>query len=187
MKIYEHIHVKQVYALHQRTLDRYHDFTSTKDLLAEFAISLFDAFSRKDPACNIEISNHHPHFLGQKPEFILNQSFSSDDAKLTIAKAYGFDVWKMIPSSSIDHTFETAVDLLVTGDCLALENLIAKHPEIETARSSFGHRATLLHYAGSNGVEIWRQKVPENLCAIVDMLISRQACYSQLLRQFIYL
>ena len=33
------------------------------------------------------------------------------------------------------------------------------------------HRATLLHYVGSNGVEIRRQKVPANLVAITELLL----------------
>jgi hypothetical protein len=43
------------------------------------------------------------------------------------------------------------------------------------ARSQYGHHATLLHYAGTNGVESYRQVVPMNLAEIVDFLIASGA------------
>ena len=43
------------------------------------------------------------------------------------------------------------------------------------ARSQYGHSATLLHYAGTNGVESYRQVVPLNLAEIVDFLIAAGA------------
>ena len=42
-------------------------------------------------------------------------------------------------------------------------------------RSQYGHRASLLNYAGSNGVEFWRQQVPLNLAEIVIYLLEAGA------------
>ena len=42
-------------------------------------------------------------------------------------------------------------------------------------RSQYGHSATLLHYAGTNGVESYRQVVPLNLSEIVDFPIASGA------------
>ena len=44
--------------------------------------------------------------------------------------------------------------------------VLASDPSLIHRRSSFGHRSTLLHYVGSNGVETYRQRVPMNLAEI---------------------
>jgi hypothetical protein len=48
-------------------------------------------------------------------------------------------------------------------------------PSLVHRRSSFGHRSTLLHYVGSNGVETYRQKVALNLAEITRLLVEAGA------------
>ena len=48
-------------------------------------------------------------------------------------------------------------------------------PSLVHRRSSFGHRSTLLHYVGSNGVETYRQRVPMNLAEITRLLVEAGA------------
>ncbi len=174
MNVYVNNHVEQVIALHKRTIDQYLNFKSVNEFLDQLAGNLFKAFKKEDPRSVIEITNNYL-FIGQTPESIFKLQFTLDDAKNTIAKEYGFDEWVKVPSLAIDHLFEKAVNLLVNGELSALEKIIDKNPELVSKRSNFGHQATLLHYAGSNGIEIWRQKVPENLCDIVQMLLDRGA------------
>ena len=57
----------------------------------------------------------------------------------------------------------------------ALRGLLSSDPSLVRRRSSFGHRATLLHYVGSNGVETYRQRVPMNLAEIARLLVEAGA------------
>jgi ankyrin repeat protein len=71
--------------------------------------------------------------------------------------------------------FERAADAVVTGDTAILERLIRAKPQLVEERSSRAHRATLLHYAGANGVEDDRQKTPPNAVEIAKILLSAGA------------
>ena len=68
--------------------------------------------------------------------------------------------------------FENAVNTMLGGDLSLLKRLVGETPGLTSARSQYGHGATLLHYAGTNGVESYRQVVPLNLAEIVDFLIA---------------
>jgi hypothetical protein len=60
---------------------------------------------------------------------------------------------------------------MLSGNLFVLKELLAETPDVISARSQYGHHATLLHYAGTNGLESYRQVVPLNLAEIVDFLI----------------
>jgi len=49
--------------------------------------------------------------------------------------------------------------------------LLRRHPRLINERSVYNHRATLLHYIGSNGVETRRQIVPYNLPHLTKVLL----------------
>ncbi|MEO9871722.1 hypothetical protein [Ekhidna sp.] len=173
MNVYECDQVKQVRKLHQPILSEYSTFKRVKDLLEAFADNLFQSFNKNDKAVAIEISNHHPLFIGNDHEEIMKQAFTFKDAQLTIALEYGFDDWEKI-EGLIQEDFEQAIDLLLDGNLNKLKT-IESLPLLLKKRSSFGHQASILHYTGSNGVEIWRQKVPENLPEITTWLIKQGA------------
>ncbi len=67
------------------------------------------------------------------------------------------------------------MDTLLSGDVKRLHGLLSSNPSLIYRRSSFGHRSTLLHYAGSNGVETYRQRVPLNLAEITCLLVEAGA------------
>ena len=67
------------------------------------------------------------------------------------------------------------MDTLLSGDVEKLRGLLSSDPSLIHRRSSFGHRSTLLHYVGSNGVETYRQKVPMNLAEITRLLVNAGA------------
>lgn len=173
MKVYESDHVRCVRRLHQNVLDNLYSYKHVIDLLNDFSENLSQAFQKEDESVCIEISNHHPDFLGKRYEEILDNEFTLNDAKLTIAKEYGFKDWGEV-SGSINQDFERSVDFLINGNLEGLQRLPNLDKLIKT-KSSFGHQATILHYAGSNGVEIWRQKVPENLPEITNWLVKKGA------------
>ncbi len=67
--------------------------------------------------------------------------------------------------------FEETVDALLSGDFKKFQEHIARQPSLARQHSRYGHGATLLHYAVSNGVELWRQQVPLNLPEMVRYLL----------------
>lgn len=64
---------------------------------------------------------------------------------------------------------------MLSGDVEKLRGLLSSDPTLIHQRSSFGHRSTLLHYVGSNGVETYRQRVPMNLTEITRLLVDAGA------------
>ncbi|HEX2520945.1 MAG TPA: hypothetical protein VHP35_02400, partial [Terriglobia bacterium] len=93
-------------------------------------------------------------------------------------REYGFKAWKEVESigeTSSDVDFENAVNTMLSGGMPSLKAQIGRRPDLLRARSRYGHSATLLHYAGTNGVESYRQVVPLNLSDIVDFLIASGA------------
>ena len=74
-----------------------------------------------------------------------------------------------------DVDFEIAVNTMLSGNLSSLKEQIREIPDLLNARSQYGHKATLLHYAGTNGVESYRQVVPLNLAEIVDFFIASGA------------
>jgi hypothetical protein len=142
------------------------------------ATRLAEAHQRREDSVCFQIGSWHPDLVGQSDERILNCSFNGDDAKITIAREYGFKDWgdvEAIEALASDVAFENAVDTMLSGNIDSLREQIEKRPELLRSRSQYGHRATLLHYAGTNGVESYRQVVPLNLAAIVDVLIAAGA------------
>jgi len=110
-------------------------------------------------------------------EEIYELKFTLEDAKFCVAKEHGYQSWKEVAldTNSLDSIFESIVDKMLAGDLVALKDAISQNPNIVHQRSSYPHRATLLHYTGSNGVEGYRQVVPLNLAEIVDCLLAAGA------------
>jgi Ankyrin repeats (3 copies) len=71
--------------------------------------------------------------------------------------------------------FEAAADAIVSGDAATLKRLLREDPKLVRAISTREHSATLLHYVSANGVEGYRQKTPENIVEITEMLLNAGA------------
>ena len=146
--------------------------------LTGFADNLFAAWKARNPVCKAQINNWHPDFIGKGIDLIFKANFTLADARLSIAKDCGFDNWEAVEEQGktrFNLAFEKAVDTLLAGDLISLQQQINQQPELINQRSSYGHQATLLHYAGSNGVEMWRQQTPYNLPEMVQFLIDAGA------------
>jgi ankyrin repeat protein len=76
---------------------------------------------------------------------------------------------------SLVARFERAADAVVSGNPDVLGRLLESDPSLVRARSARTHHATLLHYVGSNGVEGWRQRAPQNIVQIAQMLLDAGA------------
>ncbi|TCO59727.1 ankyrin repeat domain-containing protein [Actinocrispum wychmicini] len=97
-----------------------------------------------------------------------------DDVRAAIAREHGFADWAAVPDRDrpVDPHFEAAVDAIVSGEPDALRALLTTHPELVSARSPFGHHATLVHYVTANGVEWSRQwQSPRNAAEVMRILL----------------
>lgn len=149
------------------------EYPNIQSHLSALAQRMYEGVQQNHPFIISEISNYNKQYLGKK-ELIDKKTFSLQDCEQTIANEYGFDDWStlcQIENLKYDNDFERAVNYLLGGDIDSLKDLITTQPQLLHARSKYGHGATLLNYAGSNGVEFWRQQVPSNLGEIVAYLL----------------
>jgi ankyrin repeat protein len=111
------------------------------------------------------------------------RSCSLADAQFVIARSHGFQSWprfsshieSLVRASSPISQFELAADAIVGGDVITLKRLLDKNPKLIRARSTREHRATLLHYVSANGVESYRQKTPERIVKVAELLLDAGA------------
>lgn len=177
-KIYIHEQVKKVYQLHQQAIESSSEDVTILDQILSFGDNLYHAWLDKNPVCIPQINNWHPKYVGKDADYIFNADFDLSDARLSIAKDCGFQSMEEVDKlfdTTFNLVFENAVDSLLNGDLATLKEQIAAQPSLLKERSQYGHQATLLHYAGSNGVEMWRQKTPYNLPEIVQFLLDAGA------------
>ena len=170
--------VQRVIQLYSDLLSR--DFYSLpiRKQLALQADRLTEAHHNRDDSVCFQIASWHPDLVGTSDGQILDHVFGIGDGKITIAREYGFKDWDEVESIQdrpSDVDFEMAVDTMLSGNLPSLKEHVRETPGLPTARSQYGHKATLLHYAGTNGVESYRQVVPLNLAEIVDFLIASGA------------
>ncbi len=104
------------------------------------------------------------------------------DAQFVIARSHGFESWpkfvkhlQALAGNTSVSKFEAAVDAIVAGDAIALQQLLRDEPDLVRERSTREHGATLLHYVSANGVEGYRQKTPHNIVEITRMLLREGA------------
>jgi hypothetical protein len=149
-----------------------------RDRLDRLARRLVRAHREGDGAVAVCVSCWHPRLTGAPKAEIMAAELDLADARETVAREYGFSSWAAVEQEGAappDEDFERAVDAVVHGDLERLRELLAARPELATRRSDYGHRATLLHYVGSNGVETHRQKVPANLARVARTLLEAGA------------
>ena len=148
-----------------------------RDHLGVIAQRMFEGFKARHEELYVEFSNYHPNYIGNKKHEFNLLDITLEDCQLTTAREYGFRNWEEITDlkDHYDLKFEKAIDHLLAGETRELGKLIKMRPELVNARSKYGHRATLLHYAASNGVELYRQIVPKNLPDCISLLLENGA------------
>ncbi|MFK7818233.1 MAG: hypothetical protein AB8G99_05925 [Planctomycetaceae bacterium] len=169
--------IKSVRELHADLLTAEARSQPIADWLDQRARRILEAHSARDRAVVFHVSCWHPTLVGRKADVIFAADFSIDDARETIAREYGFADWLEASKQgqSPDAKFENAVDTMLAGDTKQLREILEQHPSLVLERSCFGHRSTLLHYVGSNGVETWRQIVPPNLADLARVILNAGA------------
>ncbi|MBS0261345.1 MAG: hypothetical protein JSS02_05260 [Planctomycetes bacterium] len=172
--IYISPQVREVERLHHDLLTEEVRGLPIEDQLDRQAQRILDAHQAGDPAVVTLITCWHPTLVCHSAVEIMNAPFTLNDARQTVAREHGFTDWADVETRgkiASDRDFELAVDTLLRGHLTRLEILLAGDPSLVCRRSHFGHRAMLLHYVGSNGVETYRQRVPINLAEITQLLI----------------
>ena len=130
------------------------------------AKDLFKA--RKSPEAARRFKRFHPGLTKLTEAEIVRAQLSLADAQCVIAREHAFESWprfvkhiqELVRTNSPVSKFELAADAIVSGDVMALKDLLRENPELVRARSTREHDAPLIHYVAANGVEDFRQKTP---------------------------
>lgn len=176
--VYACAEVREVARLHRDLFTDEFRTLPIRDQLNRQAQRIVEAHKSGDKAVATHITCWHPESVGHSVAEIMNRDFTLDDARETIAREYGFIDWSDAEergANSPDPEFELAVDALMGGDVVTLRGLLERRLSLVHQRSGFGHRSTLLHYCGSNGVETYRQVVPRNLAEVTQILVDAGA------------
>ena len=169
-KIHIDPEVKELRDLFDGLLGNYNPEQSMSQHLEPFAERLLAGHSLKESGIRFIVAQK----LGVYDlEALFAMDFTLDDAKLCIAKEHGYEHWEAVEQemARLDVSYEQLVDQMLAGDIEALKDAVSQNPAIVHQPSCFPHKATLLHYTGSNGVEGYRQVVPLNLAEIVGFLL----------------
>lgn len=183
MQIHVSDHVRYVAQLHDELLDREPKTLSINERLEHQAQRILTGHRAQHPAVPVHLRSWFPGTEARpiwklSDEELFGLDLTLDDARLTIAREYGFRDWHHVEEQGTkgpDPTFEQAVDAVVTGDLHTLETLIGSRTRLTEQRSDYGHRSTLLHYVGANGVETHRQTTPLNLAEVAKLLLDNGA------------
>jgi hypothetical protein len=99
------------------------------------------------------------------------------DARHVLAREHYFADWDTAQvDRTIDRELELAADAICDGELEVLGRLLAARPDLARARSSYGHRATLLHHVAANGIELCRQwQSPANAPELARALLAAGA------------
>lgn len=148
---------------------------------------MFEGLSEMKTSVFSELNNYHKDYLGVPISILIEKTWTLLDSRQAIANEYGFENWTKVQelgNLNYDTKFEQAVDALLNGQEDTLITLLNEDPELIIKRSNYGHKATLLHYVASNGVEFWRQKAPNNLPLLTEELLRRGAVKKALMKVY---
>lgn len=126
----------------------------------------------------------HPHFNAPwYTEAGCDWAKSAEfNARQIVKHKHYFETWqqyeafreRLLTDETTSH-FEEAADAIAAGRQDILDELLTANPALVHTRSLRSHQATLLNYTGANGVEEWRQKTPQNIAAITQLLLDAGA------------
>ena len=158
-RTYVHPDVAAVRRLHAAQRRRGAGGADVRAWIEEQAATVGAAHAAGDPVAAIHLRAVDGAFAARSIEAILDSPLDGRDVLAVVARDHGFERVDAIASSRVDPAFEAALDAIERGDLDAFRVLLRTGPDLATARSAFGHRATLLHHLAANGVEVVRQGV----------------------------
>lgn len=175
MDVYVAPEVSQVISLHVYLRDPDFRALPIKAQLEQQADTIRRAHKEGDRRVLMHLASWWPNGVGLSDAALMGVAFSAEDARHSIAREYGYKSWDAV--EALSHTppnaaFEAALDTMLAGDRTAFEQALTDRPALAAAKSDFGHRATLLHYLGANGVETHRQVMPRNAPDLAELLLA---------------
>ena len=165
VEIYINPEILALRALHSDLMTRGFRDSCIRDRLATQASTIVAAHKAGNGAVAFHLGSWCPGLVGVDSDKIMAVNLTQEQAQETIAREYGYTNWNEVEALQgilLDDEFEESVDAVIHGDMSQLQDRIRERPELTTQRSQYGHRATLLHYVGANGVESYRQITPLN-------------------------
>lgn len=168
--------VEAVDRAYREIITNRNNYTDIYEYLNDMAEELAEAYLQENLASYTELTSWLPGFGESTKAQIFDEDFSLKDMRKAVARAHGFKKWKQVDKKGdrmFDEHFEAAVDAIQSGDFDGLAKLLDEHPDLVNQRSPFGHRATLLHYCATNGVENYHQKLPLNMPQMAALLIEK--------------
>ncbi|MEM9836897.1 MAG: hypothetical protein AAF828_10365 [Bacteroidota bacterium] len=147
---------------------------SVQEHLSQLAELLWQGLRSLHPAAVNLAANWFPDTIGASKETISSREWRLADAQLIIAREHGYIDFTDI-TGYYDPIFERFINLLLAGEFAPVKSLLKEYPHIVHTRSSYGHRATALHYLAANGVETRRQQVPLQLVELIKLLLQHGA------------
>ena len=178
MKIYKPFIVNELERFYGSVLTDIQSYPNIQSHLQAIAEKMWEGIPSNHPSILREVSNYHSSFLGKQNKELIESTLDFSDCQHTIANEYGFKNWEAVEQLGdlqYNFEFEKTVNALLEGDFELVKSQILKYPQLLFTTSNYGHQATLLHYTANNGVEMWRQKIPNNLVEITKYLIAEGA------------
>jgi len=166
--------VAAVHALHPYLGSTEFTDLPIRERIAWQADTLSKAFADGDMRGAMHIASWWPGARGLRPQDVLTRDFGLSDARLTLAREYGFLDWDSVDAlgaARVNPVFEAALDAMLGGVVKRFETMLNAQPTLARMRASYGHAAGLLHYLAANGVESHRQMVPYTAPEMADCLI----------------
>ncbi|QGJ70876.1 Hypothetical protein PBC10988_25750 [Planctomycetales bacterium 10988] len=177
-EVYANPEVQEVISLHEDLFTDEFRRLSVCEQLERQAQRIVEAHMAGNSAVATHVTCWHPELVGYSVDDIMSRELTLNDARETIAREYGFDDWANAEAQGSEPPnpeFEETVDAILAGDVASLQTVLEQRPSLVHERSSFGHRSTLLHYVGCNGVETYRQVVPLKLAQVAQTLLDAGA------------
>lgn len=174
MQVYVAPEVAEVEALHPYLRDKAFRALPIREQLAKQASVLRAAHAAGDQRVRMHLMSWWPGASGRSLDDVMSARLGMQEARLTMAREHGFRDWHEVDAlgnTSSRINFEQALDDLQAGEMEKLRQRLDQDPQLATEQSAYGHRATLLHYLGANGVESHRQRMPLNAADLAGLLI----------------
>lgn len=174
VKIYIDPKIVALRRLHGDLFDGGYQDKNIRDWLSSQANTLLDGHRAGNSAVTFHLGCWSPDFVGADSAHIMSCTLTLAQVQETIAREYGYDSWsevETLQSTMLDAEFERTVDYVIEGDVSQVQKQLRERPELVSQRSQYGHRATLLHYLGANGVESYRQITPLNAAKVARCII----------------
>lgn len=152
--------------------------TTIKTHLESLSLKMLEGLVAHKECIFQEINNYHPSHLGTPINQLKKRSWDLSDSNHAIANEFGFTSWEEVlelETTEYNMPFENCVQAILKGDLLKMVKILDEFPQLVNSFSQYGHRASLLHYCASNGIELWRQQVPSNINKVVYLLKERGA------------